>query len=320
MDILTRAFLAILIGSVGVVLGLGLILWASEKFARGKVRKALRPWIFLGPLGLVIGLLVVIPTVRTVVLAFMDRKGEEFVGLDNLIWAFTSETALIALRNNVLWVVFVSSATIVIGMMVAIVSEQIRFPRIFRSIVFMPMAISAVGASVIWKLVYTYRPETVEQIGLFNQVLTWIGLEPLAVYTVTPWNNFFLMWIMVWVWTGFPTVVFAAALRTVPQELVEAAALDGATQPRIYRSVIFPYIRSTISVVMIATVVTVLKVFDIIRVSTNGLYETNVIANEMIQQSFRLLDASRGSALALVLFLVILPLMWLNSREIKRAA
>lgn len=318
MDVLTRAFLAILIGSLGVVLGLGFLLWANEKFVKGKLRRVLRHWIFLGPLALIIGLLVVTPTIRTVTLAFMDRKGEEFIGLENIIWAFTSETALIALRNNALWVLCVSSLTMAIGMMVAIVSEQIRFPRIFRSLVFMPMAISAVGASVIWKLVYTYRPEAVEQIGLFNQVMIWIGLEPLAVYTITPWNNFFLMWIMVWVWTGFPTVVFAAALRTVPQELVEAAALDGATQPRIYRSVIFPYIRSTISVVLIATVVTVLKVFDIIRVSTNGLYETNVIANEMIQQSFRLLDAARGSALALVLFVIILPLMWLNGREMKR--
>lgn len=319
METLSRAFVAILVGSVGVVVLLGALLWATERFMGGKARKVLRPWVFLGPLGLIIGVLVVVPTIRTLVLATMDRKGEEFVGLDNIVWAFTSDVAQVALRNNVLWVLVVSTLTITIGMMVAIVSQQIRFPRLFRSIVFMPMAISAVGASVIWKLVYSYRPGSSEQIGLFNQVLVWFGLEPLAVYTVTPWNNFFLMWIMVWAWTGFPTVVFAAALRTVPQELIEAAALDGATQPRIHFSVIFPYIRSTISVVLVATVVTVLKVFDIIRVSTNGLYQTNVIANEMIQQSFRLLDASKGSALALVLFLIIAPLMWINSREMKRA-
>jgi len=317
MDIITRALTAIVFGSVGVVVVMGGALWLSERFGGRRLRQAVRPWVFLGPLGLILGLLVIIPTIRTVYLAFMDRAGREFVGFDNLIWAFTSDTALIALRNNVLWVVFVTGLTIVIGMLVAIISERVRYPRLFRSIVFMPMAISAVGASVIWKLVYTYRPETVEQIGLFNQVMVWLGIEPMAVFTMPPWNNFFLMWIMVWVWTGFPTVVFAAALRTVPQELVEAAALDGASQPRIHFSVIFPYIRSTISVVTIATVVTVLKVFDIIRVSTNGLYDTNVIANEMIQQSFRLLDSGRGSALALVLFLIIAPLMWLNAKEIK---
>lgn len=317
MDILTRALTAIAFGSVGVVVILGGILWSVERFGGRRLRRVARPWVFLGPLGLIIGVLVVLPTIRTVYLSFMDRAGREFVGVENLIWAFTSDTALIALRNNVLWVVVVTGLTVVIGMLVAIISERVRFPRLFRSIVFMPMAISAVGASVIWKLVYTYRPETSEQIGLFNQILVWLGSEPMAVFTQAPWNNFFLMWIMVWVWTGFPTVVFAAALRTVPSELVEAAALDGASQPTIYFSVVFPYIRSTISVVIIATVVTVLKVFDIIRVSTNGLYDTNVIANEMIQQSFRLLDSGRGSALALVLFLIIAPLMWLNAREMK---
>lgn len=317
MDIVTRALTAIAFGSVGVVVILGGVLWLVERFGGRRFKQAARPWVFLGPLGLIIGVLVVLPTLRTIYLSFMDRSGREFIGFENLLWAFTSDTALIALRNNVLWVVFVTSLTVVIGMVVAIISERVRFPRLFRSIVFMPMAISAVGASVIWKLVYAYRPETAEQIGLFNQFMVWFGVEPLAVFTVEPWNNFFLMWIMVWVWTGFPTVVFAAALRTVPSELVEAAALDGASQPTIYFSVIFPYIRTTISVVVIATVVTVMKVFDIIRVSTNGLYETNVIANEMIQQSFRLLDSGRGSALALVLFVIILPLMWLNAREIR---
>jgi alpha-glucoside transport system permease protein len=229
----------------------------------------------------------------------------------------TSDESLVVLRNNVGWVAVVTSLTVGLGMTIAVGSELSPYPRIVRSVVFMPMAISAVGASVIWQLVYAFKPAGVAQIGLLNQIITAVGGSPQAFFVNQPWNNFFLMWIMVWIWTGFPTVVFAAALRTVPDDLIEAAQIDGASGRQIFGRIILPHLRKTVVVVFVATVATVLKVFDIIRVSTNGQFDTNVVANEMINQAFRLRSTGRGAALAVLLFLLILPVIVFNAREFR---
>lgn len=320
MATFTRVMIAVLIGVGGIVaLYLGLFALIHRFLPSSTARRA-QPWVFIGPLLTIMVLVVLLPTVRTIILAVRAADGSTFVGLENLTWALTSREGLVALRNNALWVVSVTVLTMGIGMMVAIFAEKTRTPRLVRAIVFMPMAISAVGASVIWRLVYAFKPAGVDQIGILNQLIVWFGGEPRAFLVNSPWNNLFLIWIMVWIWTGFATVVFAAALRTVPDDLIEAARIDGASEVQTYRSVIFPYIRSTIVLVLVATVVTVLKVFDIIRVSTNGQFETNVIANEMIQQAFRLQHSGRGSVLAVLLFILVIPFMWLNHRELRRAA
>lgn len=158
---------------------------------------------------------------------------------------------------------------------------------------------------------------SVPQIGLLNQFIVTLGGDPQAFFVNKPWNNLALMWIMIWAWTGFSTVIFAAALRSVPPDHIEAGQIDGANGRHIFFSIILPYIRRTVIVVLVATVASVLKVFDIIRVSTNGQFETNVVANELINQAFRLRDTGRGSALAVILFLLIVPVMVFNAREFR---
>lgn len=300
---------------MAIYVGANLLL---DKVATEKAARRVRPWLFIGPLVLIMGLLVVVPTLRTLYLAFRDAEGQAFVGFENLLWAISSDDSIVVLRNNALWVALVTAVTMSLGMAVAVTADHSRYPRLVRSIVFMPMAISAVGASVVWQISYAFKPAGIDQIGVLNQLLVMFGGQPQAFLINEPWNNLFLIWIMIWLWTGFATVVFAAALRTVPDELTEASVLDGATRTQRFWRVVVPYIRTTIVLVFVATVVTVLKVFDIIRVSTNGQFKTNVIANEMIEQAFRLRNLGRASSLALLLLLLIIPFMIINAREFKK--
>jgi alpha-glucoside transport system permease protein len=294
----------------------------SLAFARVSRRQPERAqgWVFVAPLIAIIALLVLAPTVRTAYLSFFDKAGDEFVGVKNWRWALSSETAISALRNNALWVVGVTACTMVIGFVVAVGSDLFAKPSFVRAAVFAPMAISAVGATIIWQLVYAYKPLGSEQTGLLNALVVGAGGNPRAWLVDQPTNTWFLIWIMIWTWTGFATVVFAAALRTVPSEVIEAAQLDGATPIQILRRVVLPTIRTTTAVVLVGTVVTVLKVFDIVRVATNGQFNTNVIANEMLKQAINRRDTGRASALAILLLVLIIPFMGYSAWQIRRQA
>lgn len=277
-------------------------------------------WVFVWPLIAVVTLLIVAPTIRTAYLSFFNETTDEYVGLDNWRWATTSDTAISALRNNVLWVIGVTVCTMTVGFVIAVGSDLFRRPSLVRAAVFAPMAISAVGATIIWQLVYAFKPLGSEQTGLLNAIVVGLGGTPRAWLTNPPSNTWFLIWIMIWTWTGFSTVVFAAALRTVPTELIEAAQLDGASPIAILRRIVLPTIRTTTVVILVATVVTVLKVFDIVRVATNGQFDTNVIANEMLDQAINRRDTGRASALALLLLVLIVPFMAYNAWQVKRQA
>lgn len=220
--------------------------------------------------------------------------------------------------NNFFWVVFVTGASVVFGLAIAVLADRAKGESIAKSLIFMPMAISFVGASVIWRFVYAYTPADSDQIGLLNALWVWFGGAPQTWIQDQPWNNLFLIAIMIWIQTGFAMVVLSASIKAVPSELIEAARVDGASEGQIFWRVTLPQIKSTVVVVVTTLIITVLKVYDIVKVMTNGEFGTEVIANRMFDESFINRDYGRGSALAIVLLVSVVPLMLLNVRRMRK--
>ncbi len=243
----------------------------------------IRPWIFLFPAILALGVYLAYPVFATLRLSFLERlPGNEyaFVGLDNYTQMFAEPKFMEALRNNVLWLVVVPAAATGFGLLAAQLTDRLAWGNIAKSIIFMPMAISFVGAAVIFKLIYEARPEDVAQIGILNHLyLLFGGAEPQQWLQIPFWNNFFLMAVLIWIQTGFAMVILSAALRGIPEETVEAAVIDGANPFQIFFKIKIPQIMSTIVVVWTTITIATLKVFDIVFAMTNGQWETQVLAN-----------------------------------------
>jgi len=281
-----------------------------------------QPWLFVGPALIIIAFFLVYPTVMTIVRSFFGRGQElfgpnvQFVGLANWKYVFTSPTMLLALRNNAFWVVMFTFFTVTFGVLLAVLLDRVRYERIIKSIVFVPAAISYVGASIIWKFVYAYRAEGLPQIGLLNAIVVALGGKPVGWLIERPWiNNICLIVVGIWIWTGFCMVIFSAAYKNIPRALLEAARIDGATEWQVFRKVTLPLLGPTIAVVATTMVVQVLKVFDIVFVMTNGAYGTEVIANRMYKEMFNFFNYGRASAIAVVLLFLIVPFMVSNLRR-----
>jgi len=248
----------------------------------------------------------------------MDQRSQNWVGFQNYIYAFTSKTMLTAFRNNLLWVIFFTLGTVGLGLIIAVLVDRVKYEKFTKTIIFMPMAISFVGAGVIWKFVYDYKPLGVNQIGLLNQIVVSLGGEPKAWLIQGPWlNNFALIFVGIWIWTGFCMVILSAAYKGIPEELLDAGRVDGANEWQVFVHIILPYMKSTIGVVATTMVVNVLKIFDIVYVMTNGNYGTEVIANRMYKEMFQYRNYGRASAIAVVLFLLIVPVIIMNLRRMK---
>jgi ABC-type sugar transport system permease subunit len=222
--------------------------------------------------------------------------------------------------NNLFWVVFVTGLSTVLGLAIAALADRAAGESLAKSLIFLPMAISFVGASVIWRFVYAFVPAGGDQIGLLNGVWVGFGGDPQAWIQTRPWNSLFLIAILIWIQTGFAMVLLSAAIKGVPHELIEAAQVDGASEGQIFWRVTLPSIRPTLVVVVTTLIVTVLKVYDIVKVMTNGEFGTSVIANQMFQEAFIGRELGRGSTLAVLLFIAVLPLMFFNVRRIRREA
>jgi alpha-glucoside transport system permease protein len=222
--------------------------------------------------------------------------------------------------NNLFWVVAVTGLSTGLGLAVAVLADRMKGESVAKSFIFLPMAISMVGASVIWRFVYSVAPASKDQIGLLNAAWKGLGGDPQPWTQNIPWNNLFLIIVLVWIQTGFAMVVLSAAIKAVPEELTEAARVDGATESQVFWQVTLPQIRTTVGVVITTLIVIVMKVFDIVKVMTNGEFGTNVIANEMFDQAFRANDFGKGAALAIVLFLAVVPVMILNVNRIRKEA
>jgi alpha-glucoside transport system permease protein len=298
---------------------MGVVLLVANR-ARGRRTDLVSGIAFTAPalLLLLIGLLY--PAARTVVQSFLDARSAGFVGLDNYIRIFTQPDLVVVLRNTLLWVVITPILSTAIGLVYAVLVDRTRFEAFAKALIFLPMAISFVGAAIIWKFVYEYRPnqQNIQQIGLLNQFLVWLGFEPVNFILAVPWNNLLLIVVMIWIQAGFAMTVLSAAIKAIPSDIIEAARLDGVGGLRLFFYITLPSIRPAVVVVVTAISIAVLKVFDIVRTMTGGQFDTSVVANEFYVQSFRLSDLGMGSALAMILFLLVVPIVIYNVRQMRK--
>lgn len=278
----------------------------------------LAPWAYLAPALLVVGALLVYPVVNTIIISFFGRRSDEFVGFANYVELFTDPQMLLVFRNNAIWLFVFTGFTVFCGLALAILADRVKYESIAKSLVFMPMAISAAGASVIWKFVYAFRPPGTGQIGLLNAIVTGLGGEPIPWLAVQPMNNLFIIIVGVWMWTGFSMTVLSAAYKNIPTQFIESGKLAGASEAQMLRYVILPAMWPTIVAVTTTIMVIVLKIFDFVYVMTNGNFNTEVIANKMFKAMFRFNYFGQASALAVILFLLTLPVIIANTRRAAR--
>ncbi|QCR20580.1 ABC transporter permease [Agrococcus sp. SGAir0287] len=277
-----------------------------------------RPMVpFLVPAAALLAIGLLYPAIRTTMLAFTDRTGA-FIGLDNFVWMFTQRDALVTLGNTVAWVILVPLVSTVIGLAYAVFIDKSAGEKVYKMLVFLPMAISFVGAGIIWRFMYAFRGGDREQFGLVNQIIVWFGGEPQQLLQNAPWNTLALIIVMIWIQTGFAMTVLSAAIKGIAVEQLEAAELDGASPWQRFWNVTVPGIRSSLVVVVTTISIATLKVFDIVRTMTAGNFDTSVVANEMYTQAFRAGEPGRGAALALILFLLVLPIVIYNVRVLRR--
>lgn len=297
----------------------GLILFLASLFTgRGgeKVQGALfvLPVVFL----LAVGLLY--PAVLTIDQSLRGRTGEGAYSLDNYVQMFTQGELLLVLRNTALWVVLVPFLATAIGLLYAILIDRARGEAFAKALIFLPMAISMVGAGIIWKFVYQYKQTSRPQIGLLNGILKGLGLETQQFLLDSPLNTLMLIVVMVWIQAGFAMTVLSAAIKAIPDDIIEAARLDGVKGLTMFRFITLPSIRSALVVVLTTIGIGTLKVFDIVRTMTAGQFDTSVVANEFYNQSFRYNAQGLGSALAVLLFVLVIPIVAYNIVQMRKEA
>jgi len=314
-----QVIVAIIWGVGGVALLYVVANWLVLKLPNNW-SKRLQPFVFVGPAIAIMGWFLAIPTIRSLITSFQNNLGKGWVGFDNYIYAFTNPRMLETFRNNLLWVVFGTGFSVGFGLLIAVLADRSRAEVIYKSIIFTPMAISFVGAGVIWKFIYTYKGigVNIQEIGLLNAIVTALGGTPQPWLNLPPWNNFFLIIIMIWLQTGYAMVILSSAIKGVPAELLEAARIDGASETRAFLNITVPYIKGTIITVVTTIVIFSLKTFDIVRVMTGGNNGTNVIANEFYLQRFTYTNQGRASAIAIVLLLLVTPVIINNLRQFNK--
>ena len=315
-----------LVVGVAILVGVGgvfFLYWGMNRvidFLPDRYREGVRPYIFVGPALVILAVFLIYPVLNTILVSFKDSQGESFVGLDNFRFVFTDEGMLRAIRNTFGWIIIVPLLGVSIGLAFATLADRLRRGEaIAKSMIFLPMAISFAGASITWRLIYNYRPQAFgSNIGLLNGIMLGLGQEPVRWLDIQPWNNLMLMVIMVWMQTGFAMVVLSAAIKSIPDEILEAARIDGASEVQVFRRIVVPSILPTIAVVTTYMVINAMKVFDIVFVmgspETRG---TEVIAERMIDWFFINNNDGRGAAIAVILFIAIVPVMIVNIRRFR---
>jgi len=355
---------------VGIIIGstfIFLLFFGMNKiitFADKDSRDSLEARMFVGPSVFMIGLFLFYPAIRTIFLSFRDRYGTSAAGFDNYRWAFSDPEMIVTIRNQIIWLVFVVTFVLLIGLVVGWLSDRLnKGEAFFKSIVFLPMAISAVGASAIFKFIYEYRPPPLTQIGIINGIrvsvdranyicannkdidgvyrvvgdenclppIGWLQQRDMSnlpfvqnldldnwfnnIIINIPINTILLMVIMIWMFTGFAAVVFSAGIKSIPGEIMEAGQIDGASELKIFTSIVIPYIKSTIVVVGTYMVVTVLKAFDIIYVGTRGDLETNLLAVKMLDEFSKYRNIGRSATVAVLIFVCVFPIIWFTIKR-----
>lgn len=303
--------------AIGVAMVVGAIFFLLDFRSRQGRGYLIQLVAFMAPAMLLLLVGLVLPSIQTMFASFMNSSGKDFVGLANYVWIFGQPDGIRVVVNTIVWVLVVPTVSTVIGLAYAVFIDRTRGEKVYKVLVFMPMAISFVGASIIWRFMYEYRGPQFDQIGLLNQLLVWFGGEPQQFLLNPPWNTMFLIVVLIWVQTGFAMVILSASVKGVPVELLEAAELDGANAWQRFISVTVPAIRPALIVVLTTISIASLKVFDIVRTMTAGNYETSVLANEMYTQ-FSKFEAGRSAALAVILFILVLPIVIYNARQIQK--
>jgi alpha-glucoside transport system permease protein len=304
--------------AVALFLGVVLVVLVLADRARTRRGERVQSYIFVLPAVLMVAVGLLYPAIRTIYESFRNSASTEFVGWQNYHAIFTNAELVKVLRNTALWVIVTPVAATAIGLVYAVLVDRARFERFAKALIFLPMAISLVGASLIWKFIYDYRATDNDQIGLANQVLKWIGLDTYRFLLTEPWNTFFLIVIMIWVQAGFAMTVLSASIKAIPDDVLEAARLDGASALQMFRNITVPMIRPSLIVVLTTISITTLKVFDIVRTATGGQFGTSVLAYEFYVQSFRSFNTGLGAALAVLLFLLVTPIVLYNVRQMRR--
>ncbi len=317
---------AALVNAIVVVIGvpatlIGYILLVEQllKAAPDRLQPRIRPWLWLLPALGFLGVFLVYPTIRTIIRSFQNRAGTEFVGLTNFEWFFGNGGAFSSLINSGIWVLLLPVITVGLGLIIAVVVDRVRYESIAKSVIFLPLAISATAAGVIWAFMFLWQPPGQPQVGTLNGALGVVGAGPVAFLQVDDlrFNTVLLVVVMAWMWTGFAMVILSAAYKGISRELLEAARVDGAGEVQVFRSIVWPLLIPTVAVISTTMIITALKAFDLIYVMTGGQFDTSVIAFEMIQQlGFGRSD--RSAAVAVILLLAIIPVMAFQIRQFRR--
>jgi alpha-glucoside transport system permease protein len=329
-----------IIALVAIVWGVGgvaLLYWVFNSLVErlpDALRTRLLPFVFVGPGMAILAWYLAIPALRTFWISLFSRDGPEaglglfrllasdsFVGLRNYLAVFTDQLMLQSFRNNLMWIVFGSTFSVAFGLVIAVLADRSSFEKVAKSLIFLPMAISFVGAGIIWNFIYEYRPAGQAQIGLLNQIVVALGGTPQAWpqwVDIAPWNNLFLIVIVIWLQAGFAMVLFSAALKGIPDELLEASRIDGANEIQIFFRIMMPHISGTIVSVWTTIVIFTLKIFDVVWVMTGGQFGTHVIATQFYRQSFTNRNSGFGSAIAIVLLITVVPVMIYNLRQFRK--
>lgn len=275
-------------------------------------------WLWIAPAVILLAIFFLYPFIATFIFSFQNADSSRFVGLRNYVRIFTDPNMLDVLKNNLLWLVLGTILTVGLGLIVAVLVDRVKIESVIKSTLFVPMAISFVGASIIWRFVYAYVPTGETQIGLLNAVLGLFGVQPVSWLTNEAVNNFALIVIYTWMWTGFSMVIISAALKGIPDEVIEAAKIDGASRWTMFWQVTIPLISPTLGVVTTTMIINILKIFDVVYVETGGNYHTDVVANQFYYQLFNFGNYGVAGALAVLLTLTVVPVMIINIRRMRR--
>lgn len=305
-----------IIVAVGVPVATVLFIVVAERllgFLPVRRRTGVRPWFWLFPGLAFLGIFLVYPTVKTIILSLMDDRSENFVGAENYTTLFGQRGFWQVILNNGLWIVLFTGVVLVLGLIVAVLSDRVRYETLVKSFIFLPLAISFVAAAVIWKFMYAFDPD----IGTLNAAVSAVGGEPQTWLTVWPRNTLMIIFVGIWMWVGFAMVILSAGLKGISTELLEAARIDGANEFQVFFRIILPLMMPTITVVGTTIVIIALKTFDLVYVMTAGNYDTEVIANLFYKERFISRDAGTAAAVAVILLVAIVPVMLVNVRRFR---
>lgn len=306
---------------MAIAIGMFVVLMSIILFVVDRPRNPSRWFVGFGFTGVALLLLLlglVYPAVRTIWTSFLRGNSGDFTGLDNYVRAFTEPQFLIVLGNTALWVLVAPAVATFLGLVYAYLVDRSRFEKLAKALVFLPMAISMVGASIIWKFVYAQKPAGVDQIGLLNQFLVWMGADPQNWLNIRPLNTFLIMVVFIWIQTGFAMTLLSASIKAIPSDIVEAARLDGVSGFGMFWRITIPSIRPALIVVLTTIAMTTLKTFDIVRTMTAGQFNTSIVALEFYDQGFRQNNAGMAAALAVLLFVIVVPVVVYNVRQQRK--